>query len=69
VLAGDACSRPPIIIKSHDLHAGHIRRAMGEIASTTKWINSFPFLLVLAGYTFGLSLAFLFCFPCDGSNH
>jgi hypothetical protein len=26
-LAGDACSRPPIIIKFHDLHASGIRRA------------------------------------------
>jgi hypothetical protein len=32
-LAGDACSRPPIIIKSHDLHACDIRRAMGETTS------------------------------------
>jgi hypothetical protein len=33
VLAGDACSRPPITIKSHDLHACDIRSAMGQIAS------------------------------------
>jgi hypothetical protein len=33
VLASDACSRPPIIIQSHDLHVGNIRRAMGEISS------------------------------------
>jgi hypothetical protein len=32
-LARDACSRPPIIIRSHDLHANDIRRAMGEITS------------------------------------
>ncbi len=31
MLAGDVCSKPPIIIKSHDLHASDIRRAMGEI--------------------------------------
>jgi hypothetical protein len=32
MLAGDVCFRPPITIKSHDLHVGDIRRAMGEIA-------------------------------------
>ncbi len=32
-LAGDAYSRPPITIRSHDLHASDIRGAMGEIAS------------------------------------
>jgi hypothetical protein len=32
-LVGDACSRPPFTIRSHDLHAGDIRGAMGEIAS------------------------------------
>jgi hypothetical protein len=30
-LAGDACSKPPI--KSHDLHVGNIKGAVGEIAS------------------------------------
>jgi hypothetical protein len=33
VLVGDACSKPPIIIKFHDLHVGDIRGAMGEITS------------------------------------
>jgi hypothetical protein len=32
-LTSDACSRPPITIKSHDLHVGIIRGAMGEISS------------------------------------
>jgi hypothetical protein len=32
VLIGDACSKPPIITKSHDLHVSDIREAMGEIA-------------------------------------
>jgi hypothetical protein len=32
VLASDPCSRPPIIIRSHDLHASDIRGAVGEIA-------------------------------------
>jgi hypothetical protein len=30
-LTSDICSRPPIIIRSHDLHVGNIKRAMGEI--------------------------------------
>ncbi len=36
VLACDFYSRPPIIIKSHDLHVDDIRGAMGEIASYYK---------------------------------
>ncbi len=32
-LAYDVSSRPPIIIRSHDLNAGDIKGAMGEIAS------------------------------------
>jgi hypothetical protein len=32
MLAGDACSRPPITIKSHNLHVGDIREVVGEIA-------------------------------------
>jgi hypothetical protein len=31
--ASDACSKPPIIIRSHDLCAGDIKGAMGEIGS------------------------------------
>jgi len=33
VLAGDVCSKPPITIRSHDLHESDIKRAMGEITS------------------------------------
>jgi hypothetical protein len=32
-LAGDVCYKPPTTIRSHDLHAGHIRGAMDEIIS------------------------------------
>jgi hypothetical protein len=32
-VAGDVCFKPPIIIKSHNFHVGHIRGAMVEIAS------------------------------------
>jgi hypothetical protein len=30
---GDACSRPPITIRFHDLHADNIREAMGFLSS------------------------------------
>jgi hypothetical protein len=33
VLVGDACSRPPITIRCHDLHASDIREVVGEITS------------------------------------
>jgi hypothetical protein len=36
MLANDVYSRPPIIIKSHDLHIGDIRGVAGEIASYHK---------------------------------
>jgi hypothetical protein len=36
MLAGDAYSRPPIIIKSHDLHVSNIRGVVSEIASYHK---------------------------------
>ncbi len=32
MFASDACSRPPITIKSHDLQVGDIRGTVGEIA-------------------------------------
>jgi len=35
-LASDPCSRPPIIIRSHDLHVGNIRMVVGEITSYHK---------------------------------
>jgi len=33
VLTRDVCFRPFIIIRFHDLHAGNIRRDVGEISS------------------------------------
>jgi hypothetical protein len=36
VLACDVCSRPPIIIRSYNLHACNIRKAVGEIVSYHK---------------------------------
>jgi len=35
-LVGDACFRPPITIRSHDLHVGNIRGVVGEIISYHK---------------------------------
>jgi hypothetical protein len=35
-LAGDAYSKPPNIIRFHDLHANNIERVMGEIISYHK---------------------------------
>jgi len=35
-LVGDVCFRPPITIRSHELHVGNIRGAMGEIPSYHK---------------------------------
>jgi hypothetical protein len=33
---GDACFKPPIIIKSHDLHVGDITGVLDEIPSYHK---------------------------------
>ncbi len=65
-LAGHVCFRTPIIIKSHDSHASDIRKAMGEITSYHERnyiLFIFWFMQVVC------FLAFLFCLPCDGSNH
>jgi hypothetical protein len=45
VLVGDACSRPPITIKSHDLHVGDIKGAVAEITSYHEKDLLFPFLV------------------------
>ncbi len=54
MLAGDACSRPLIIIRSHDLHACDIIRAMGDMWSVCLLAFFWPLP---------------FCFPYDGSGH
>jgi hypothetical protein len=70
MLTGDACSKPPITIRFHDLHASDIKGAMGEITSYHEGTSFFLFFLVFVGWlSFGLSLAFPFCLPCDGSCH
>ncbi len=64
MLTSDECFTPPIIIKSHDLHANDISRVVGEIASYTRGISSLPFFLVLVScLSFGLSLASLVMVP------
>lgn len=56
-MAGDACSRPPIIIiRFHDLHAGDIREAVGEIDSYCEKDQLSPFFGL---YRLPVFLAFL----------
>jgi hypothetical protein len=62
VLARDVYSRPPITIKSHDLHVGNIRKVVGEITFTTRRTSYFPPLVLAGNASFGLFLAFLFVF-------
>jgi hypothetical protein len=62
MLAKDACSRPPITVRSHNLHACDIRRALGEITSYHKRISSLPSLILVGCVSFGLSLTFPFVF-------
>jgi hypothetical protein len=69
-LASDACSQPPITIRSHNLHASDIKEAMGEIASYhERGTSSLFFLVHVVCASFGLSLAFPFCLLFDGSVH
>jgi hypothetical protein len=66
---GDVCSRPPIIIRSHDLHASDIRRTMGEIASYHErdWFS--PFFSSCGLCIFWPLFGFPFCPPCDDFGH
>jgi len=57
---GDACSRPPIIIRFQDLHAGDIKGVVGEIAPYHKGLALSLLWFLRALHFFGLSLAFLF---------
>jgi hypothetical protein len=69
-LASDACSKPPIIIRSHNLHEGNIRGAVGDIASYQEPTSSLPLSWFLPVVSL---LAFLwpsfFCLLFDGSSH
>ncbi len=50
MLASDACSEPLITIRSHNLHVGNIRGAMGEIAFYHERDYLSPFFVVPAGF-------------------
>jgi hypothetical protein len=63
-LTSDACSKPPITIRSHHLHANDIRGTVGDFLPREGLTLSL--FLVLMGC---LSLTFLFCVPSNGSNH
>jgi hypothetical protein len=71
-LASDACSKPPTIIRSHDLHAGDIRRAVGEITSYHEKL-ALSFFLVFGPFELCVFWLFcwppLFCLPWDGYGH
>ncbi len=41
MLVRDACSKPPIMTRSHNLHVGNIRRVVGVIASYHKRVALF----------------------------
>ncbi len=77
-LAGDACSRPLITIRSHDLNVGNIRRLWVKWLPTTRRTSFLPSLVPTSYVSFGLSLAFPFAFHvmvltisfyCDPSFH
>jgi hypothetical protein len=70
-LVGDACSRPPITFKFHDLHASNIKGIIGEIASYHERISFlfFWFLQAMGLFFFGPFFGLPFCLLCDGSNH
>ncbi len=68
-LAGDAYSRPLIIIQFHDLHLGDIRGAMGEIVSYHEKDQLSPFFGSCKQCIFWFFLGLPFCFLCDGSSH
>ncbi len=63
MLTRDACSRLSITIKSHNLHADDIRRAVDEIVSYhERGTNSLLSLVPSGCMSFDLSLAFPFVF-------
>jgi hypothetical protein len=66
VLASDVYSKPPITMKSHNLHASDIRGVVGEIVSYHErdYFSSFFWFLQVV-----CLLAFLLCLPCDDFGH
>ncbi len=68
-LAKDAYSRPPIIIKFHNLHANDIREVVGEIVSYNKRDQLSPFFGSYRLCVFWPFFGLPFCLRCDGSSH
>ncbi len=69
MLARDACSRPPIIIRFHNLHVGNIRGVVREIASYHERDYLSPFFGSCGPCIFWPFFGLPFCLPCDGSGH
>jgi hypothetical protein len=68
VLVGDIYSKPPITLKSHNLHARDITGVVGEIVSYHErdYFSSFFCLLAFPlCFPFGLPSMF----PCDDFGH
>ncbi len=68
-MAGDVCSRPPTIIRFHDLHISDIKWVVSEIISYQEGLALSLFLVPTGYSSFGLSVAFHFGLSCDGSSH
>jgi hypothetical protein len=68
-LAEDACSKPPITIRFHDLHASDIRRVVGGIISYHKGDLFSPFFGSYELHVFWPFFGLPFCLSCDGFGH
>jgi hypothetical protein len=63
VSTSDVCSKPPIIIRSHNLHVGDITKALDEITSYRKRISFLPFLVPTCIYLVAFLWLSLFVSP------
>ncbi len=61
-MARNACSRPPITLRSHYLHVGDIKGVVGKIASYHEKSSSLLSLVPVGYASVGLSLGFHFVF-------
>ncbi len=68
-LVKDACSKPLITIRFHDLHASDIRGAVGGITSYHKRDSLSPFFGSYELHVFWPFFCFPFCLSCDGFGH
>ncbi len=62
-LVGDACSRPLITFRSHDLHVSDIRGVVGEITSSHERTSSLPFLVLTCSAFVGLPFVLCMMVP------